>query len=97
MRKVVKRDATGDFEGKLREVLFVQLINRDSLSRSVPQEMMIIIDFYVSHLCGTIYALFERSLSKDEMYMNELTSVMQSIIKDIEDIKMSFYEKEKDE
>lgn len=96
MSKLTSRKMPKDYEGKLREVLFTKHINRDSLSRKIPQDIMMIVDFFISHLSG-VYCLLERSLGKDEKMMNQLTSIMQELIKDIEEFKVMFYEKEEDE
>lgn len=97
MSKLTSRKMPKDYEGKLREVLFAKHINRDSLSRKIPQDIMMIVDFFISHLSGIAYCLLERSLEKDEKMMNQLTSIMQELIKDIEEFKVMLYEKEEDE
>lgn len=97
MSKLTSRKIPEDYEGKLREALFAKHINRDSLSRKIPQDIMMIVDFFISHLSGITYCLLERSLEKDEKMMNQLTSIMQELIKDIEEFKVMFYEKEEDE
>lgn len=78
---------------KLKLTLFTSLLNRDSLSRQIPQELQIFIDYLINYVVSSIYASLDRALNKDEKNLKMLEDVAQEHLDLLWDLKQKFFER----
>lgn len=71
-----------DNNHKLSTTALAIIINRDTLSRQIPQEVMLKIEFFMNHFRGTMYGLLERSIHKDQENIDKLQETILDLMRD---------------
>jgi len=71
MSIIEKIELPKDANERLKLILFSTYVNKDSLSRQLSQQEMILIDSYANNILSSIYGLVDRALNDDKKMVEE--------------------------
>lgn len=80
----------GDIKSKLATSLFATFVNKDSLQRRIPQEVMFHVEFLITTINSCAYALLVGALQKDDTNKELMQDSMASAITDLLEMQHHF-------
>ncbi len=84
-------DNCGDIKDKLSISKFAEFVNRDSLARRIPQEIMFHVEYLITAVTSNTYALLLSQLKRTEAHKSQMEDSIKSAMEDLDKLKDIFF------
>jgi hypothetical protein len=79
-----------DIKQKLANSIFSEFVNKDSLQRRIPQEVMFFVEFLITNITSNMYGLLVSAIQKSELHIDTMQKSIDSSLNDLKDMQKHF-------